>query len=388
MKRREFLTVTGTFTGGLFVLPDFLYAFGKQPNSLFKPQTVVFIQLNGGNDGLNTLIPVEDPLYYHYRPNIGIDKNSVISGYNGLGFHPSLKGLAQIQQNGDLSIVQNVGYPEPNRSHFRSREIWQTASDSEKFLTTGWLGRYLDLECVDHIPTAGLNIDSLDNLALRGLEPNSITVRNPDKFRTRKPGDTISGLSDNPQLDFVRKIAYSTSEGTEEIQKALKKSTPTTAYPKTRIGKNLEWICRLIKGDLNTRVYYTSHNGFDTHDNQVKKHAQQLKLLDQGIFALYSDLKESNLLDSTTVVIFSEFGRRVKDNGSGTDHGTAAPMFVIGGNNHGGIIGNNPNLSNLDKGDLIYEIDFRSVYAALLNEKMEFDPKKVGIHESPLKGLF
>ena len=388
MKRRAFLSITGTFTGGMLVLPDFLYAFGRQRNGLYASQSVVFIQLNGGNDGLNTLIPVDDPLYRRFRPNIAIGKERAISSYGGMAFHPSLKGLAEIQQQGHLSVVQNVGYPKPNRSHFRSREIWQTASGSQEYMNTGWLGRYLDLECDEHLPTAGLNIDSLDNLALRGTDPNSITVKDPGRFRKSNNAGQEVSLTDNPELDFVRKIAYSTSEGTSEIQKALERSSRATGYPTSYIGRNLQWIGTLIKGELNTRVYYTSHNGYDTHDDQLTKHNQQLKQLDEAVFALYKDLKQSRLLESTTIVIFSEFGRRVKDNGSGTDHGTAAPMFVIGGNNSGEIIGNNPNLSDLDNGDLKFDIDFRSVYASLLKDKLSFDPRKIGIDQAPLKGLF
>ncbi len=379
MNRRNFLTLTGTFTGGLLVLPDFLHAFGSQNNLITGEQCIVFVQLNGGNDGLNTFIPYDNPLYYDLRTKIALNKDVVIGKNKGMAFHPSLKDFAQMQQNGDLTVIQNVGYPEPIRSHFRSQEIWQTAADSDKYINEGWLGRYLDLQCNGHQATAGINLDSIDNLALKGMEPNSITVKDPNRFKVK---------SDNPQLDFVRKIANSVTEGSDEIQKALAKSKTEISYPKTGLSKNLEWIARLIKGNLNSKVYYTSLGGFDTHDNQLAIHERKLTDLNDALYSFYQDLKQAQLMQNVTVVVFSEFGRRVKDNGNGTDHGTAAPMFVIGGNNKGTILGNNPNLSDLDNGDLKHEIDFRSVYASLLKEKMNFDYSKIGIRNKPVSGLF
>jgi len=389
MNRRDFLTLTGTFTGGLLVLPEFLHAFGSQNNLAVGEQCVVFVQLNGGNDGLNTFIPYDDPLYYDLRTKIALNKDVVVGKNNGMAFHPSLKDFAQMQQNGDLTVIQNVGYPEPIRSHFRSQEIWQTATDSNKYNNQGWLGRFLDVQCNGHLSsTAGINLDSIDNLALKGAEPNSITVKNPNQFKIKlNKGENVK-LSDNPQLDFVRKIANSITEGSEEIQKALAKSKSEISYPKTDLSKNLEWISRLIKGNLNSKVYYTSLSGFDTHDNQLILHERKLTDLNDAIFSFYQDLKQAQLLQNVTIVVFSEFGRRVKDNGNGTDHGTAAPMFIIGGNNKGTILGNNPNLSDLDNGDLKYEIDFRSVYASLLKEKMSFDYSKIGIKNKPVSGLF
>jgi uncharacterized protein (DUF1501 family) len=388
MNRRNFLSLTGTFTGGLLVLPEFLNAFAKTSNLVVGEQCLVFVQLNGGNDGLNTFIPYEDPLYYALRPKIGIATDLVLGKNQGMGFHPSLKGFAQMQQNGDLSVIQNVGYPEPIHSHFRSQEIWQTATDSNKYINDGWLGRYLDLQCKDHNPTAGINIDSIDNLALKGKEPNSITIKDLSNFKVRKSDEETTILSKNPQLDFVRKVATSVVEGSGEIQKALQKSKSEITYDKTGLAKNLEWIARLVKGNLNSKVYYTSLNGFDTHDNQLGAHGRKLTELNDAIFSFYTDLKQAELLQNVTIVVFSEFGRRVKDNGSGTDHGTAAPMFVIGGKNKGSIIGNNPKLNQLDNGDLQHEIDFRSVYASLLNQKLDFDPTQIGITNKPLTSLF
>ena len=306
-----------------------------------------------------------------------------------MAFHPALKGFSSMQQSGDLSVIQNVGYPNPVRSHFRSQEIWQTAPTNQEYLNEGWLGRYLDLQCKEHQPTAGINLDSIDNLALKGEEPNSITVKEPSRFKSKSKVETDVPLSKNPQLDFVRKIANSVVEGSDDIQKALTKSSPSdVVYPKTGLAKNLEWISKLIKGNLNSKVYYTSLGGFDTHDNQLAIHKNKLTELNDAVYSFYEDLKKSQQLQNVTIVVFSEFGRRVKDNGRGTDHGTAAPMFIIGGNNRGKIIGRNPNLSDLDNGDLKHEIDFRSVYASLLQNKLDFDSTKIGIRNKALEGLF
>nr|WP_315157762.1 DUF1501 domain-containing protein [uncultured Flavobacterium sp.] len=389
MDRRKFLALTGTFTGGSLLLPDFLYSFGTHTNLVLGEQCVVFVQLNGGNDGLNTFIPFEDALYYESRPTIAISKTEVLNAAKGMAFHPVLKGFASMQQSGDLSVIQNVGYPNPVRSHFRSQEIWQTAPTHQEYLNDGWLGRYLDLQCKEHQPTAGINIDNIDNLALKGDEPNSITVKDPDRFKTKNKQENEGQLSGNPQLDFVRKVANSVIEGSDDIQAALGKSAPSdVVYPKTGLAKNLEWISKLIKGNLNSKVYYTSLGGFDTHDNQLSIHKNRLTELNDAVFSFYEDLKKSQQLQNVTIVVFSEFGRRVKDNGRGTDHGTAAPMFVIGGNNRGKIIGNNPNLADLDHGDLKHEIDFRSVYASILKNKLDFDYSKIGIQNKALEGLF
>jgi len=389
MDRRKFLSLTGTFTGGSLLLPDFLYALGKNSSLATGGQCLVFIQLNGGNDGLNTFVPFDDPLYAELRPKIALSRSEVIGANKGMAFHPALAGLAKIQQDGNLSVLQNVGYPEPVRSHFRSQEIWQTASASNEFLNRGWLGRYLDFQCKEHDPTAGLNIDTIDNLALRGEEPNSITVRDLSRFKSRQDQNTDVVLSGNPHLDFVRKIASSISEGSDDIQKALARAASSdVSFPKTNLGKNLEWISKLIKGNLNSKVYYTSLGGFDTHDNQIPIHRNRLMEVNDAVFSFYTDLKRSGQLENVTTVIFSEFGRRVRDNGRGTDHGTAAPMFIIGGNNQGRVIGSNPDLADLDKGDLKHRIDFRTVYSTLLREKLEFDARKIGISNDGLTGLF
>lgn len=391
MERRKFLSITTTGAGGLLILPGFLSAqeLCRQSKKKDGDDILVFIQLNGGNDGLNTFIPFDEPLYYSNRPKIGIPKEEVINKIQGMGLHPALKGFAKISQDGNLSVIQNVGYPNPNRSHFRSQEIWQTASGSDAFLTTGWLGRYLDIQCKDKtIPS--LNIEGSDNLALRTQIANNFTFNNFRGLESMVMNEKELKLSDNPQLDFVRRLEFASSEGALMMNKALLKSKKSMQdnYPPNILSNRLQWMSRLIKGDLESKIYYTSLSGFDTHGNQLGVHHRQLTILNDAVYAFYQDLKNSNLIDRVTIVIFSEFGRRVRENGTGTDHGAAGPVFVIGGKNKGKIIGSNPDLSNLDRGDIKFNQDFRGVYGALLKNKLHFDPKLIGIQQDPLLGLF
>ena len=394
--RRDFIKLVGTTTGGFLFLPKFLSAMpGTELFQQFQTgnNTLVIIQLNGGNDGLNTFIPYDNPLYYDYRKNIAIKKDDVLKSVNGMGFHPSMTGFEAIQQEGNLCVLQNVGYPNPNRSHFRSIEIWQTGSNANENLNTGWLGRYLDAQCAPDDALGALNIDNLDNLALRGTLPHNISIQDPIKFEQQ-----IKSLSDNnadsstvnQNLDFVRKLMVSSFEGSDQIKKVLEKTKNSVeTYPKFGLAQNLRSIARMIKGGLPTSVYYTGQGGFDTHAGQVGKQKGLLNELSESVKAFYDDLKTSGLMNNVTVMVFSEFGRRVHDNGQGTDHGTAAPVFIIGGGVQSKIIGSNPDLSRLDSnGDLHYEIDFRSVYATILKNRLKFDPAKAGIKQEVLKGLF
>ena len=354
---------------------------------------LVCIQLNGGNDGLNTFIPYDTSPYFDLRKSIAIQKDQVLkSATGGMGWHPIMKGFAEMQQAGHLSVIQNVGYPNPNRSHFRSMEVWQTGSSSNEYLSNGWLGRYLDATCKGDDPLGALNIDNIDNLALRGSQSHALTMTDPQRFERQLKvlkEDHDDPINENPNLDFVRKLMIGAFDGSGQIKTALEKSkNETPQYPKHGLAQNLSWIGRMIKGGLPTPVFYTGLGSFDTHAGQLGKHQSLLKELSESVKAFYEDMLSAGLLGNVTVMIFSEFGRRVKDNGSGTDHGAAAPVFIIGGNNSGKIVGNNPNLTDLINGDLKHQFDFRSVYATILKEKMGVDPSKAGIVQETVKGLF
>ena len=391
INRKKFINVLGTTMGGYMFLPKFLYALNETKTAISDNHKLVIVQLTGGNDGLNTIIPYNDPLYYHYRPNLGLKENSILKINDQIAWHSSCASLADLMDAGNLSIVQNVGYENPNRSHFRSMEIWQTASDREEYLSEGWLGRYLNLQCNGIGATCGIDMSSYNSLALTAEKSNSLAVRNPDLFDRLIKSIQDKQYEDynNPNLEYVNQLALSALDGHEEIKKAINKTTNNVNYPTTDLAKRLQYIARFIKGGMTTKVYYTTKSGFDTHSNQLTTQSNSLKEVSDAISYFYKDLKNDNLHQDITILVFSEFGRRVKENGSGTDHGGAAPVFIIGGNNKNKIIGNNPKLDQLDNnGDLVYEIDFRSVYATLLADKLNFNPNLIGIKQNKIKGLF
>jgi uncharacterized protein (DUF1501 family) len=388
MKRRDFLNITATHTSGMLILPSFLSNTSFLQNQEQNDNIIVFVQLNGGNDGLNTFIPFDDPVYYTARPKIGIQKDEIINSIEGSGFHSALKNIGSLSQKGKVSIIQNVGYPKPNRSHFRSQEIWQTAVDQDKYNDHGWLGRFLDIQCKDE-STAAINIDSSNNLALSSININNITIKDLEKLKKVQSDINNTSLAFNDHLDFARKIAYASVEGIDEIKKAIRNSKhdKSIKYSNSQLSNNLNWIAQLIKGNMKTKIYYTSMGGFDTHANQLASHQRQLTTVDDAVGAFYDDIQSAGY-NNTTIVLFSEFGRRLKENGSGTDHGTAGPMIIIGGNNKGKVLGGNPDLTNLDNGDLVHKVDFRSVYASLLKSKFNFDAAQIGIVQKPLENLF
>ena len=396
--RRDFLKIVGTTAGGIMFMPKFLSAMpGQELYNGFNANKniLVVIQLNGGNDGLNTFIPYDTPQYYDFRKSIAIPKDMILKSMGGMGWHPSMQGFYDIQQAGHLSVVQNVGYPNPNRSHFRSIEIWQTGSASNEYLNTGWLGRYLDSTCQQDDALGALNLDNIENPALRGHMAHSLTMQDPQKFEKQLKAITENHddpLDENPNLDFVRKLMINSFEGSDQIKKALSQSNtvaPLKAqYPRHGLAKNLEWVAKMIKGGLATSVYYTGLGSFDTHSGQLGKHKTLLSELSESVKAFYDDMKTAGLLNNVTLMVFSEFGRRVKDNGSGTDHGAAAPVFVIGGGNKGQLIGHNPDFDNLENGDLKHQHDFRSLYATILQQKLQVTPQNLGLKQDILRGLF
>jgi len=395
--RRKFLKVASTAFGGMLFLPEFLTSIPVTAKELLSgveelENILVVIQLSGGNDGLNTFIPYGNPAYYELRSGLAIPKTDILTLNNTMGFNPAMKGFADIFQNGNASVIQNVGYPNPDRSHFRSTEIWQTASNTEEYLSTGWLGRYLDASCASKNILDAVNIDSIDSLALQGSNVHSISLQNPEQFEKQIKGmNSIDNSPDeNSNLAYVKKLAVSAFEGSDQIKKALEVSEKYDVnYPDSSIGKNLRWISRMIKGDLKTKVYYTSFGGFDTHANQLNTHKNKLGQLSDAVKVFYDDLKTSNLIDRTSILVFSEFGRRVVPNGSnGTDHGKAAPVFLIGGNTKGKIIGNDPDLVNLNQGDVAFTTDFRSIYGTILKNKFNSDLKAVGLDSFKPIGLF
>jgi uncharacterized protein (DUF1501 family) len=385
MKRRDFLKNVGVVTGMAAAQYPFLGLAGQAQTNLFQKiksfngKILVIIQLKGGNDGLNTVIPFEDSQYYTKRPTLAIPKNDVLQLNDTLGIHPSLSSLKPLYEDGLLSVVQNVGYVNPNRSHFRSTDIWLSASGSDEYLSTGWGGRtlanmYPDYPTVIPEHPMGVQIGSVQSLLLESSVGNmAVTINDPNQFHqlvqgstadTDPPPDTIAGN----ELKFLKQVAAQSIQYADVILEKADAVNNLATYPDTKLASQLAIIANLIAGDLHTPVFMATHKGYDTHGNQPDRHVALLSELGDALAAFQNDLKLLGVDDKVVTITISEFGRRLTENASsGTDHGTAAPLFVIGNAVKGGIIGNNPDLTNLDnKGDIQYQYDFRQVYASVL----------------------
>jgi uncharacterized protein (DUF1501 family) len=359
---------------------------------------LVVLQLAGGNDGLNTVIPFGDDLYYKERPKLAVPKEQVLCLDGLVGLHPNLAPLKNLYDSGNLAIIQGVGYPNPNRSHFRSTEIWQTASDAQQNLNRGWIGRYFDNCCAGAEPTVGVVLGEQLPEAFNGASPTGVAVGKPGNLgfdRETDPdeahlfselnvlepssmsGDSIGNLAGPSRsglsaLEYLQRTALDAQVSTDKIKQVLKGTKNEAAYPKSQLGNSLALISRLIAGGLPTRVYYASQGGYDTHAGQVNTHKRLLNELGTSLAAFCSDLRAKSVFDQVLVMTFSEFGRRVSENANGgTDHGTAAPMFVCGGSVQPGLYGTQPPLNRLDAGDLLYNVDFRSVYSTILSKWMQ-----------------
>jgi len=352
---------------------------------------LVVVQLSGGNDGLSMVVPYGDDAYYRARPAIALDAKSVLKIDDYIGLNPQLAPLKSLFDDGRLAIVQGVGYPNPNRSHFRSMDIWQTAEPERQFETSGWLGRYFDNTCSGTDPRAGVAIGDALPLAMQGQRiiplsferPESYQYRGPDRARyqllNEAPADSSSPAIEPPgpvtasaQLDFLHRVAMDAQLSSDQILGVTRAHSPTGEYPRNPFGAALHTVAAMIAGGLPTRVYYVSLGGFDTHAGQRGRHDQLMTQLGQGLAAFMADLKEQRNDDRVVVMTFSEFGRRVQQNASnGTDHGAAAPMLVLGKSVNPGLVGRHPSLTDLDQGDLRFAIDFRSVYNTLLENWLE-----------------
>jgi uncharacterized protein (DUF1501 family) len=376
IKRRAFIQ-TGSLATASFFVPKFLKAF--ETGKLVPPgnKVVVVLQFSGGNDGLNTVIPVRNDIYYRSRPVLGIERSQALALTDEVGLHPELTALADAFHDGSLGILNAVGYPNPDRSHFRSMDIWQTASDSRQYLNYGWIGRYLDAQCNGcGKPTQALEMDDVLSLALKGERINGLALRDPKRLygtSNEKFFKEISaghqGHAEEQPVEYLYKTMAETLSSADYIFKESQMHPSTAAYPNTELGKSLKTIASLIYSEINTKVYYVSLGSFDTHVNQ---HAQQQRLfkeMNEAVGAFIKDLKDNNRFNDVLLFTFSEFGRRVSQNASGgTDHGTANSMFFIsGGLKEKGILNPLPDLNDLDEGDLKYKVDFKNVYATVLN---------------------
>ncbi|KEQ23992.1 DUF1501 domain-containing protein [Paenibacillus tyrfis] len=350
---------------------------------------LVVIQLSGGNDGLNTLIPYGMGGYFDARPTLGLTQGEVLTIDNQVGLHPSLTRLHALYQRGKLAIVQGVGYPKPDHSHFRSMEIWQTA-EPEKMGRTGWLGRYAATSLSRNgNPLKALQIGSgagglafqaerVNVPVIQSLETYSFLDPKMPKTEQNRLAKAFLDMYDPKRQGTVIRVtcergrdAYDSVDAVHQLGGGYQAKVE---YPKSAIARDLQLVVKMLAGKSGTRVFYLQLGGFDDHVEEKELHARLLKQLDEALGAFYEDLEAQGLENRVATMAFSEFGRRVKENGNGgTDHGTAAPVFVLGGKIKGGLYGVMPSLTNLDNGDLKYQVDFRSVYYTVIDQWLKGD---------------
>lgn len=351
---------------------------------------LVVIQLSGGNDGLNTVVPFGSPQYAQLRPTLGLPRDQILALDDQVGLHPNLTAVKALYDQKLVAVVQGVGYPNPSRSHFQAMQIWQTASPDNS-LSTGWLGRYDEtslrgqklgaLNFGEQLPrsfwTEHTVVPSIGNL---NNYQYLTDPRAPDDRQAQL--DAIQRIFSSPighdGADYYRASALDAFQTATDLRGAVAGSRSQGAFPGTPFGRQLQLISQLAGSGLGTRVYYLSLGGFDTHANEKGTHDRLMKTLDEGLDAFTKDLQAQGLFGSTTIMTFSEFGRRAQENGSGgTDHGTAEPLLVIGGGVKGGLYGSYPSLADLDAGDLKFSTDFRAVYGTVVQDWLQADPAPI-----------
>jgi uncharacterized protein (DUF1501 family) len=386
LKRKQFLQVGSLATASL-MLPKFLKAFERPAMVPPGNKVLVVLQLSGGNDGLNTVIPVQNDLYYKARPRLGIAKDKAALLTDEVGLNPALTGFKELYDDGSLGILNSVGYPNPDRSHFRSMDIWHSASDSNEYIYTGWLGRYLDAQCAGcDKPTQALEIDDVLSLAMKGAHMKGLAMKDPRRlYNTANEKyfkEIIAGHKDeegDQPVDYLYKTMAETMSSADYIYKQSRLHPSSTEYPKSGLGNSLKTIASLIFSDINTKVYYVSLGSFDTHVAQDGQQKRLFTEMNEAIAAFVKDLKGNNRFQDVMLMSFSEFGRRVSQNASGgTDHGTANNMFFVsGGLRQKGLINALPDLGDLQEGDLKHRVDFKDVYATVLKKWLNADDIKI-----------
>jgi len=402
MKRRHFLKQIGALTGAAT-----LHIGGMPVRAFSKPffnlpmdsdKILVIVQLSGGNDGHNTVVPIENSIYYNKRPTLNIPKSEALELDELTGLHPRLGSFKEFYDRNMLAIIQNVGYKDQIRSHFRSTDIWLSGSNPDNYLQDGWVGRYL-MQAFPGFPDIAppepmaIQLGSVQSLLFEGEHGGTgVTINNPNKFHQLVQGSEADNDPPPPtlageELKFLKIVAARSIRYADVIKEKADLGKNLVEYPQTRLGEQLSIIAGLINGGLQTPVYLTKLGGFDTHSRQMTRHEVLLDELATAMGAFQKDLELSSMDEKVVVLTISEFGRRLKENGSaGTDHGSAAPMFLIGKNVNGGKFGNSPNLKNLDRrGDVKYSTDFRQVYASVLSQHFQSENAAV---QAALNGDF
>lgn len=384
LDRRDFLKYSALAVAVTSGMPGFLARAAAQAGGT---KTLVVIQLTGGNDGLNTLVPYSNGAYYAARPNIAIPKKDVLTLTPDLGMHPSLKPLMGLWDAGHLAWMENVGYPNPNRSHFASMAIWHTA-DPTQAQAEGWIGRIAE-KIGD--PFCASNIGGITPQALRAPEFSLPSIDGVDNFQVKLPAgldkafQTMLNTSRTGEAAYLQRATRQMITNTQKVQQNVSKYRPGAKYPEGKFAAQLQDAARLIAAGTGQRVLYVSLGGFDTHAGQRAEQDELLGHLASGLAAFQADLEAQGLADRVIVMGFSEFGRRVAENASaGTDHGKGSVMFALGKGVKGGIHGDSPDLEDLSDGDIKYRQDFRGVYATALTRWLNLDAR--GILGGDFKG--
>lgn len=346
---------------------------------------LVIVQLSGGNDGLNTVIPYQDDWYYKLRPGIALEKKEILTLHDQFGWNSELSPMRELYENGFMSIYNRVGYPNPDRSHFRSMDIWHSASDANEYRSDGWIGRYIDASCNGCAkPHLAIELDESLSLALKGEELNGLAVSNPVKLKKALSGPLMQELMQMPHegssnLSFLYKTLSDTGQSVDYLFEHSRQQRTSEEFPSTGFSNDLRMIASLINSGSETKVYYVSLTGFDTHNNQKNRQRKLLREYSEGISAFYRELKKSGNWNRTMIMTFSEFGRRAEQNASGgTDHGKANCLFLAGGSiKNPGFQPVEMDLQHTDDGDIPFETDFRRIYTSLLDNWLEADAKSI-----------
>ena len=376
MNRRDFLKAAGL----LLIRPAIPGTISSAPaKSNLNQRILILLELKGGNDGLNTLIPFADAAYYKLRPGLAVQRDQVLQLTGHLGLNNNLEPLMELWKNNELAIVAGVGYPRPNRSHFRSIEIWETGSSSTEYLEAGWLARLLPNMPIPAGAIADGAVVGGDAGPLAGGNLNVVVMGNIGRFLHQAQRiSEIKTSTDNPALKHLLTVQNDLQRTASALGKKIKsRSTVASALPKTQIGRNLATAAQIILADVGIPVIKVSQNGFDTHANQRGLHDRLLQQMAEALAAFRKVMRAGGYWDRVLVLTYSEFGRRPGQNNSrGTDHGTAAPHFFLGGNVKGGLYGDQPSLTDLENRDLKFRIDYRRLYVTVarkwLGIKTEF----------------
>ncbi len=347
---------------------------------------LVLLQLTGGNDGLSTVVPAADPLYARARRATRIAEKEVLPLGKDLGLHPALVELHREFGEGRLAVVQGVGYPRPNRSHFKSLDVWHSASPDGRSARSGWIGRLAEVAfAADDEPNRVIHLGHGVPFSLHSPTRPAVSFESPKAYRFAANEDALTDAARagdvegaSPALSRLRSVLRDAARSSQSVREVVAAYRSEVDYPRGSLGAALRTAAALLKSDLGCRVVSLEQTGYDTHAAQRGHHDRVMAELDAALVAFASDLRGTEIGRRTATLVFSEFGRRVAENGSnGTDHGTAGPLFLLGEPVRGGLHGRTPSLDDLDEGDLVHTTDFRAVYATVVDALFGVDHARV-----------